>query len=351
MNILIIRAGNIGDVLMATPLIRVVKQVFADAQVDFITSPQAYCVVQHNPYIRDIFIMKKNKNLIGKIKREWLRRQIKRRQFQMCFILEEHPQYKKFIHTSVFSSCARIGFSGKGEEFLTQKIKFSHEQHVIGNSLNLLKEYYPTDFTPEDFQMDFFLSPVANLTIQDKVSKFKKFVIIHPGTTEYLPYRSWLPERYAECITFLLKQNYTVVITGRLENKQMVDTILSGVESHWHTHIFSVLDETFENLAYMISKAELVVCSDTGVLHVAQAFRTPLVGLFGPSNPHHTGPVGVGKYEFIRNKFDCGPCNYSEEYRYEDKKNCLDGHAPECLKSITSEQVIACIKKLIPCKQ
>jgi len=71
------------------------------------------------------------------------------------------------------------------------------------------------------------------------------------------------------------------------------------------------------------------------------------VALFGPSDPHHTGCIGSGEYVQIRNDFKCGPCHYYPQYRYEDKKNCLHGQSPTCMKSISVEQVMDGVKKVL----
>ncbi|RPI69906.1 MAG: ADP-heptose--LPS heptosyltransferase, partial [Ignavibacteriales bacterium] len=53
-------------------------------------------------------------------------------------------------------------------------------------------------------------------------------------------------------------------------------------------------------VAALISRSDLFICNDTGIMHVAGTTNTPQISIFGPTNPFNWAPIGVDKY-FIRN--------------------------------------------------
>lgn len=347
MKILVIRVGNIGDVLMATPLVRKLKEVFPGCSVDFLTSPQARPMVLHNPHIENLFVYHKLKGILGKIRRALLLRQMKKRAYDLCFILELHPQYKKFIDDVFGAKTQKIGFLNNGGEHLDQKKVFSYDIHVITNYFGLLKDFFKSEISQGDYQIDFFIPKQDEAIFKKERDAAGRYVVIHPGCTEYLPYRGWNPEKFSRIIGLLSASGYRVFLTGRKSDQDLVEKIIQGCADGQKKAITPFLEKDIYELGGLIKYSSGVLCSDTGILHIARAFHVPVVGLFGPSNPLHTGFIGQGSYRYIRNDFKCGPCNYYPDYRFEDKKYCLDGKVPACMRSIEIQQVEEALKEIL----
>ena len=135
-------------------------------------------------------------------------------------------------------------------------------------------------------------------------------------------------------------------LSGLQRDKHCIDEIIKDYGSA-DPGVEIFLDRPLCDLAFLLKQSAGVLSVDTGILHLARAMNVPVVALFGPSNPDFTGCVGPGEYVQLRNDFPCGPCNYSTEYRYEDKKYCLDGKSPACMKSITPQQVVAALEGIL----
>lgn len=84
-------------------------------------------------------------------------------------------------------------------------------------------------------------------------------------------------------------------------------------------------------LPAVLRKAGLLITNDSGPMHVAAAVGTPVVALFGPTNPVRTGPYGV-QHEVLVHKVPCSPC-YS--------RSCRNPNTMECLTGVTPEQVMS----------
>jgi ADP-heptose:LPS heptosyltransferase len=91
---------------------------------------------------------------------------------------------------------------------------------------------------------------------------------------------------------------------------------------------------SLKTLAALYEKAELLLTTDTGPMHIATAINTPVVALFGPTAPWRTGPFGVG-HQIVSVKLDCSPCF---------KRICP---TTSCMKDITVDMALESIEKIL----
>lgn len=111
-------------------------------------------------------------------------------------------------------------------------------------------------------------------------------VVIHPGAAS--PARRWPSERFARVARELGADGHRVVITGTREEIRLANAVAqqAGLPP---TAVYAGRTTLIE-LAALVADAALVVCGDTGVGHLATAFGTPSVLLFGPTPPQRWGP-------------------------------------------------------------
>lgn len=115
----------------------------------------------------------------------------------------------------------------------------------------------------------------------------RRAVVIHPGASKAA--RRWPELRYAEVARHLAARGHRVVVTGTRDERRLAARVarVAGLSPR------SVLAgrTSLSRLAALVADAELVVCGDTGVAHLATAYRTPSVRLFGASSPSRWGPL------------------------------------------------------------
>jgi heptosyltransferase-2 len=87
-------------------------------------------------------------------------------------------------------------------------------------------------------------------------------------------------------------------------------------------------ETTLGQLAALLARCDLLVANDSGAMHVAAATQTPIVALFGPTDPARTSPYGV-RYRLLRHEVDCSPCLLRE---------CPTDH--RCLRGIKVNEVL-----------
>jgi ADP-heptose:LPS heptosyltransferase len=118
-------------------------------------------------------------------------------------------------------------------------------------------------------------------------------VIVHPGAAARG--RRWPAERFAAVVRHLHERSHRVLVTGSDAERRLADQVVAlagaGRSIAGSTDLVGLIDQ--------IAGAELVVCNDTGVAHLATATRTPSIVLFGPTSPSRWGPPPGGRHRAI----------------------------------------------------
>ncbi|MFB4310428.1 glycosyltransferase family 9 protein [Actinomadura sp. GTD37] len=120
-------------------------------------------------------------------------------------------------------------------------------------------------------------------------------VVVHPGAAS--PARRWPAERFAAVAAALRSRGERVVVTGGPGETSLARRVadLAGLDAAADLSGRTSLPE----LAALVAAARLVVCGDTGVAHLATAFRTPSVLLFGPTPPGRWGPPARAEHRVL----------------------------------------------------
>jgi 3-deoxy-D-manno-octulosonic-acid transferase/heptosyltransferase-1 len=154
------------------------------------------------------------------------------------------------------------------------------------------------------------------------------FVALNP--IAYWDTKLWDDERFA-LLCDRIGENFgiPVVLTG--QNAPSLEKIRKL--SRW-SPINLEGRTTLKDLAELYRRATLLVTTDSGPMHLAAAVGTPVVALFGPTDPNRTGPYGPG-HTVIRESLFCAPCF---------RKRC-----PEmtCMKSITVDAVFKAVENVL----
>jgi heptosyltransferase-1 len=141
----------------------------------------------------------------------------------------------------------------------------------------------------------------------------------------------WREDRFAMLADRIARElNIPVVITGSAHEKSYAGSIIKEVKT---TIVVDLAGQTtLKDLACLYRQAAVVVTTDSGPMHIAAAVGTPVVALFGPTDPRRTGPYGRG-HTVISKTLPCSPCFL---------KQCP---TKECMEGITVEEVFEGVKE------
>jgi ADP-heptose:LPS heptosyltransferase len=164
------------------------------------------------------------------------------------------------------------------------------------------------------------------------LSKRQLLIGINIGSSKKWTSKRWGDRKFIELINQLGSYNFRCVLTGTQVDKPKALKIL---KSCMNKPIDLVGKTSITELIALIKRCDLFITSDSAPLHIAAAVRTPVIALFGPTDPRRHLPPGKDVY-FIWKKQKCSPCY---------KPKCSRGN--KCMDSITVEDVLNKVKQIL----
>ncbi|MFI7578669.1 glycosyltransferase family 9 protein [Micromonospora sp. NPDC049497] len=110
--------------------------------------------------------------------------------------------------------------------------------------------------------------------------------VLHPGSK--VPAKRWPPERFAAVARHLTAAGHHLVVTGDPTERPLAHHVAHLADLPTEAVLAGHTD--LHDLATLTAHARLLISGDTGIAHLATAYRTPSVLLFGPASPAHWGP-------------------------------------------------------------
>jgi len=155
------------------------------------------------------------------------------------------------------------------------------------------------------------------------------------------PVKQWHSGRFAEVATALAREyGATMVLTGTSHDTTIVRDVQAAIPSDVRVVNLSGQADLLD-LAAVLERLAVFVTGDTGPMHLAAAVGTPVVALFGPSDPVRYAPRTVTSC-IVRIDLPCSPCN-----RIRLPPERCRGHVPDCLDGIGVDHVIAAVRELL----
>lgn len=308
-KILIVRQHNqLGDMLCAVPLLRAVRQKFPNAKITLVTSPVNYEVVKDNPFINEILNFDKSR--FFKSPKKFLEFISK---LKAGFDIAIVPATVSISTTSNFLayvSNARIRIGPKSLNGMENPTSFLFNYQVILDWRNDPKKHQTErnlDIV-RAFGIDTDdLSYVIPTFDEDKkfasffLKEHKNFDFIigyHPGAGKVK--NRWSAKNFAELAVKLADQfnTLTLITAGPMDDEpvqEMIDQIKGKLR-------YIVLkNQKISRVVAVIESIDLFITNDTGTMHIAGATKTPVISLFGPTDPYQWSPINENKF-FIRSR-------------------------------------------------
>jgi ADP-heptose:LPS heptosyltransferase len=216
----------------------------------------------------------------------------------------------------------RAGFAwGFRQVLFTHAVSLSmtKDKNMVDAHLELLKALdVPVRFT------------IPEIEVSRHGAEGALIVCVHPGG--YYPSQRWGKDSFAAVIRKIIEKHKASVkiIAGEAE-KALADHIVSHVNS---PSVVAVFPQTSAELVSLLAQSDLVVCNNSGPLHIAAALGIPTVSTMGPTDPVLWQPAGE-KNIVIRKGLDCSPCG----------KAVCSKHI--CLEMITPEEVFLAVEEAI----
>jgi ADP-heptose:LPS heptosyltransferase len=163
-------------------------------------------------------------------------------------------------------------------------------------------------------------------------------IFLHPGASKMSVKRgiqkTWTAEQWGALIQGLRERNQPLILAGGPDDEELLADIPTG------DGVVRARTETLEQLAALIAVSRMVIGSDSAALNIAVAVQTPVVGLFGPTDPDKVLPPGHTDYQAVHvDGLECRPCLWITR-----TTTC---EALTCLNSLTPARYLAAIDTML----
>lgn len=329
-NILLSRTDAIGDVVLSLPLAGILKQMYPNCTIYFLGQTYTKEIIDTYKTI-DKFI---NWNEIKNHPLNWQLNFFKNLDISIAIHI-----YPKFYISALLKLAGipiRIGTSRRWyhQLFCNKKVSFSRRSSDLHEAQLNLKLLIPLGIN-KSFALDEIteLNKIAPAPISDELTSFldkNRFnLILHPKSRGHG--KEWSIENFSKLIEILDPNKYNIIITGtQQEKKEIQHDILNK-----YPHVVDLVGKmSLDELLSFISKADGLVASGTGPLHLAAAAGIHAVGLFPPVRPVFSRRwAPIGKYaKAFEAKKTCINC------RKNRKCECLRLLSPSLIASYLDQQ-------------
>ncbi|HVF89316.1 MAG TPA: lipopolysaccharide heptosyltransferase II [Blastocatellia bacterium] len=166
------------------------------------------------------------------------------------------------------------------------------------------------------------------------IASGKRSIIgIQPGTSPAMRWKQWPVERYRALIERLAldRPDALIVLFGSAGEAGMIADLARGLESKVAV---AAGKTSIKQVAALIESCDMLICNDSGLMHVAVAVQTPVIAIYGPTDIRRTAPLGP-QHSVIRRDLPCSPC-----FRLEgDEEVHLCPHH-DCLMTVEPDEVL-----------
>lgn len=331
-RILVFLPNWLGDVVMATPVLRALAARFPHAAIDVTGLRPACDMVRGLGYVQGMHAIEDRRGLMSTFATGGLLRQ---HDYDVAVVLPH--SFRAALIARISGARQRIGQDRSGRAKLLTEIVPPHRENGNIAPEYMTREYLrvvrPLGCADDGRGPELVADELPIDIVRSRIEGDGPVVGIAPGAA-FGPSKRWLPDRYAQVADRLREEcgARRVLITGPGEE----DT-RDSVQQAAKCALIECDDghPTIDTLKATVSQLDLLVCNDSGPRHVAVAFGVPTVCIMGPTKPAYScGPYEKG--EVLRVEVDCGPCQ---------KSYCSTDH--RCMTRIGVDEVVAAAKRAL----
>ncbi|MDP2239859.1 MAG: glycosyltransferase family 9 protein [Burkholderiales bacterium] len=347
-SVLVVVTRRIGDVLLATPLIRSIKQAWPGAQIDALVFDGTQGVLSANPDLRSVHAVPERPTLTQHL--ALIARLFKRYDLALSLVPGDRPTLYAWL-----AGKRRIGLllDAPGQRWKQHLLDHwvaldAVNTHIVRSHLALTKTL---DIPACSDVVVAWRSEDAAAVDALLGKSCGALAVLHPYPK--FRYKMWHEQGWIDVARWLLDNGFRVALTGSPDagERAYVDTIARQLPD---TVINAAGRLTLGGTAALLARAQFYIGPDTAITHMAAAAGVPTLALFGPTDPVKWGPwpkghpananpwrrLGdqrAGNVQIIQGRAACAPCGH---------EGC-DRHiasASDCLQALAADIVIKRIK-------
>ena len=340
MRILVVRLSALGDLIHTLPVVAALRRSFPDAEIDWLVDERFRALVDLVPVVDRAVTLPRFGVEAWRVCRE-----LRRRRYDVA--IDVQGLLKSAVAARLVRPGRVIGFAAAdlrepaARWMHTESVAVPPATHVVAKNLALVSHLLGG---AEQVKWEFPIEVSEEATRRDigvllGLSDREDFVLLNPGTA--WPSKCWDASRYGQLAQRLLETHglRSAVSWGPGE-----ETLARSVSDEAAGAAVLLPETGIADLAAYLRAASVVVAGDTGPLHLAAALGTPVVGIYGPSDPDRNGPWSPD---------DCVVSRYAEcQCRIDRQKSGARGvvvrrcaRPLSCLDDVGVDEVAAAVER------
>ncbi|HNH82546.1 MAG TPA: glycosyltransferase family 9 protein [Acidobacteriota bacterium] len=340
-RILLVRLRSIGDTVLMTPVLEVLKQWSPEISISVVSEPLSAPVLEAHPLVDQLFTVPRTRNKWHDLAlRGRLIRDLRRERFDLAVNLHGGTTAAWICWLS--GTPHRIGFALPNTKFLLttlipppQEVWQKKTIHCVEQQLAWVKYLGIPIHQPPVLSLNCdaqCLKTVAAFLTDRGIASH--YAVFHPAAA--FTTKQWAPERFAKVIEYVKGLGLKPIICVAKAEAGVAQAIQRSLVYQDETLVIDhfSLSETMA----LIAGASLFVGNDSGPAHIAAALRRPMVVVFGSSNEDVWHPWTSAPHQIVRHHIPCVPCaGYT----------CHAFPEPECIKGVEVKAVINAIDSVL----
>ena len=330
---LVVAPAWIGDAVMAQSLLIRLRERTPGLQIDALAPPWVAPVLQRMPQITRVVVGAFAHGELALAARYRLARELARERYRRAYILPNSA--KSALVPWLAAIPERIGFTGEARYGLINRRhrldpvalpqmaqRFAQLAEAPGAALQ--RPIASPRLSSSDAQQRQTLAELGLERYAER-SPASRIAVFCPGA-EYGPAKRWPTRHFATLAAGLSARGYAVWLLGSGKDRALGDEIAAPGSAPINLCGRTTLTQAID----LIARADLVVCNDSGLMHVAAALDRPLIALYGSSSAGFTPPLSASA-RILSLDLPCRPCF---------KRECPLGHL-DCLNQLEPQTVLA----------
>ena len=361
-RIVVIRPDHLGDLLLLTSALRLLRTMWPRAHISLMVGPWSTPFLAGSPDIDEVlscdfpgFTRSRKSSLVGPYLKLWkTARRLRVRSYDLALVMR-FDHWWGAVLTALSGVPRRVGYDvPECRPFLSHAVHYENGRHEAEQNLRLVRASgahrataadgagVVQEFERETHPLRYCLQPAdieyAKAVWRDTDTSGRgPKVCIHPGAGAAV--KRWAPDRFAAVGDALAREyGARILITG----SEAETDLAWRVAAHMRSASAILAGRTkIGQLAALMDGADLVIGSDSGPLHLAVAVGASSVQLYGPSDPTLFGPWADGDRNLVvTSSAECAPCNRLDR--------CTNSSYPgSCMPAIPVGQVVAASRRAL----
>jgi heptosyltransferase-2 len=339
-SILITRLSSLGDLVLISPIIRSLKEMFPESIIHLAASKDYASLYQDCPYLDGVF--QYDFTISKKENRAALSEFMEQNGINKYeILLDLHDNLRtRALTNGLFTEKRKIDKNRLNKLSLVYRKKpvEGRNNHVVERYYDILKglgdefRLYPLEiWLPEEKGLEIYPPHEKDTTPTGSLK-----IALAPGSKHFT--KRWPSAKFAEVGKFLVEKfGAEILILGGKEDVEVSSAIRAGIGSAAKNHSGSL---SIVNALRKIDSCSFMICNDSGLMHLAAARNVPVIAIFGSTVRDFGFTPWMVRNSIIEERINCRPCSHI------GRSKCPKGHF-DCMNKISSDRVIEEVKKFL----